>query len=239
MALADGLGRVGGYFIYPNVDLSEAGLDGQDLRYASLSDAKLDHAHLNGADLTGAILRRASLICAELVKAKVSTKFAEQANFAGADLQGADLTNAIFRNANFNGADLRGADLTGSDLSSASFFRAKVDPHHVPLIEAAQRAQIDSLIITGRTPNPPRRLTIEVRYIGGGGHSMGIPRYHVVDAAASADRMMGPGGHYFESRTIATFDTRVEAEEYIDMVNDDRTPNPGLGARRGPHGYKY
>ena len=85
----------------------------------------------------------------------------------------------------------------------------------------------------GRVTNPGRRLVVEVRYVGGGGHSMGIPRYCVVDAAASANRMMGPGGHYYESPAIATFDNRATAELYIDMVNDGRAPNPGYGHHRG------
>jgi hypothetical protein len=189
-----------------------------------LHDADLSGANLYGAKLQGAILTGADLYGAKL----------GQANLEGADLQGADLRGAELRFAN-----LCGAKLEGAKLLHAHFMYNSVDPPHVPLIEAAAREMIASLTVGRRTPNPPRRLTIEVRYIGGGGYNMGIPRYHVVDAAASADRMMGPGGHYFESRTIAKFDTRAEAEEYIHMVNDGRTPNPGLGTRRGPHGYKY
>jgi hypothetical protein len=213
MALVNGIGEVNGYHIGPRVNLEGANLAGADLTGAVLTDADIYNANLTNA-----------ILC-------------------DADLRGAGLAGA-----NLGRADFTGADLTDANLVGVNLYLAKVDPHHVPLIQAAANHMVWSLKVNGRSaptvnwrraPNPPRRLTIEVRYIGGGGYNMGIPRYHVVDAAASADRMMGPGGHYFESRTIAKFDTRAEAEEYIHMVNDDRTPNPGLGTRRGPHGYKY
>ena len=129
---------------------------GADLRRAILRGADLTRANLRGADLTEASLSTARLIAADLVDAIISTKLALGANFAAADLRGADLTNSNFRNANFNSANLLGADLTGANLLCASFANATVDPHHVPLIEAAKRAEIESLRVNGRTPNHHR-----------------------------------------------------------------------------------
>ena len=200
---------VNGYRIGPLAILTGAILHDADLGHANLHSAKLQGAILTGADLYDANLR--------------------SANLEGADLRGADLRGADLRLANLFGAKLQGAVLRG-----ASFYMASVDPHHVPLIEAACRDMIASLKVSGeRTPNPGRHLAIEVRYVGGGGRSMGIPRYCVVDAAAPANRMMGPGGHYSESYAIATFDNRATAELYIDMVNGERTENPGYGHHRG------
>ena len=159
-----------------------------------------------------------------------------EANLYGADLAGA----------NFCHANLADANMENTNLAGAYFYGARVSDRGVALIEETHKEMMESLTTdvppdyhgeaddgSERTPNPGRRLVIEVRYVGGSGHSMGIPRYCVVDAAAPANRMMGPGGHYSESYAIATFDNRATAELYIDMVNGERTENPGYGHHRG------
>jgi hypothetical protein len=98
-------------------------------------------AKLHGAKLAGANLAGANLVVANLRNADLSG-----ANLAGANLEGAGLSGANFVGANLEGADLRGADL----------FRAFVEEHHVPLIEAAQREIISSLSIRGRSNSMSR-----------------------------------------------------------------------------------
>ena len=228
----DGTGTVKGYKIGPRAQLKKAKLAGANLYDADLTGADLSFANLRGANLQFAILM--------------------EANLYGADLAGA----------NFCHANLADANMENTNLAGAYFYCARVSDRGVALIEETHKEMMESLTTdvppdydsedfqgidthgeaddgSERTPNPGRRLVVEVRYVGGGGHSMGIPRYCVVDAAAPANRMMGPGGHYSESYAIATFDNRATAEEYIDMVNGERTENPGQGTRRGPHGYKY
>ena len=218
----DGTGTVKGYKIGPRAQLKKAKLAGANLYDADLTGADLSFANLRGANLQFAILMEANLY-------------------------GADLANA-----NFCHANLADANMENTNLAGAYFYGARVSDRGVALIEETHKEMMESLTTdvppdyhgeaddgSERTPNPGHRLVIEVRYVGGGGHSMGIPRYCVVDAAAPANRMMGPGGHYSESYAIATFDNRATAELYIDMVNGERTENPGQGTRRGPHGYKY
>lgn len=187
-------------------------------------------ADLMGADLSGAYLKYA-------------------------DLRGANLNYADLSEANLYGADLRGATMVGTIINDAMFGYIKVDAHNLHYFEAeidkrinyhfrtleVLKQVIPSIEVSGagRTENPGRHLVVELRYVGGGGRSMGIPRYCVVDEAAPANRMMGPGGHYSEAYAIATFDNRAAAEEYIRMVNGDRATNPGYGHVRGPRGYKY
>ena len=73
-------------------DLSNAILNGADLRYADLRGANLRYADFSGANLSSAILN-------------------------GADLRYANLSNAILNGASLNGADLRGASLKGITLN--------------------------------------------------------------------------------------------------------------------------
>jgi hypothetical protein len=133
--LVNGRGIVNGYQIGPGEDLTDADFSGE---YPYLG-YHLDYADLRDANLGGAILKDTSLCNADL---------------SNADLTGADLTGADLRGAALVGADLSRADLSRADLGGANFYYAKVDPHHVPLIEAAKRREIESLSVSGRTPNP-------------------------------------------------------------------------------------
>ncbi len=72
-------------------DLTDANLNGADLRWADLTDANLNGADLRWADLRGADLRGAYL---------------NEANLSWADLRGANLNGADLRWADFNGADI-------------------------------------------------------------------------------------------------------------------------------------
>lgn len=155
---------------------------------------------LRGANLTGAYLHRANL---------------SRVDFYRADLYNADLTEANLSGSYFVGADLRGADLRGADLSrchlyGADFRGAKVDAHHVPLIEAAAREIVSSLEVNGRTPNPHRGRT---------------PNHHRT-GILSEDYPMDP----YNKDLDKAFDPY---DRYW------RTGNPGQGSRRGPGGYKY
>ena len=98
----------------------------------------------------------------------------ESANLRGTNLRDADLTDANLRDAdlsgaNLSGADLRDADLQGADLSGAilvgaNFSGATVDPEHIPLIEAAKRAEIASLRVSGGRARNPRHYGPRGRY---------------------------------------------------------------------------
>ena len=93
--------------------------------------ADLERADLSGADLPGANLYGANL---------------KHTNFYAADLSGADL-----RGANLYDANLMGANLMGAKLAGANLLNARVDPHHVPLIEAAFRDMTESLKVSAPT----------------------------------------------------------------------------------------
>ena len=94
----DGTGTVGGYYIGPGADLSDADLDGYssylegaDLRNANLTGASFRYTDLRDADLSGVLLNGADLTIT---------------NLSGANLIGADLTGAILRHTNLEGAIL-------------------------------------------------------------------------------------------------------------------------------------
>ncbi len=79
--------------------LTEALLEGVDLRHSNLAGANLAGADLSRADLRGADLTQANLRGAKLIKA----------NLIGANLQGTDLSQANVAKANLSQADLTGA----------------------------------------------------------------------------------------------------------------------------------
>src|SRR3546814_9480202 len=81
-------------------NLSEAKLDGADLR-----SAQLDEANLSVSSATGANFANASLF---------------SVNLAGADLSGANLTMARFKDVNLIGARLEGALLQGRSEAHTS-----------------------------------------------------------------------------------------------------------------------
>jgi uncharacterized protein YjbI with pentapeptide repeats len=115
--------------------LSEAELEGADLRGAMLEGAALSYAMLEGADLGSAKLKRAHLCEAKLEGADLSFANLEGARLCEAKLEGADLSfanlegarlceakleGADFREASLEGADLRFANLKGADFSFAN-----------------------------------------------------------------------------------------------------------------------
>jgi uncharacterized protein YjbI with pentapeptide repeats len=102
-------------------DLSEAELDGVDLRRTNLSGADL-----SGADLSGAELFRANLSEAKLSWAKLSGAMLSDANLRGAKLSGANLSDANLLKADLSGADLTEADLSLAHLTDAMLFSAKL-----------------------------------------------------------------------------------------------------------------
>lgn len=149
-------GTLYGYEIkaYSNLahaDLNRVDLNGANLHHADLNHAKLIGTKLHETYLWGADLRGARMMNAELIGADVAS-----ANLYGADLSGADLTEASLWGADLQEATLFGADLTGADLTGANFRGARVDAHHVPLIEAAYRYVIKSLIVSGGRSAKPR-----------------------------------------------------------------------------------
>lgn len=102
--------------LYWKVDLSEADLNGTDLKWVNLNGArltgtKLTGANLNSADLGGTTLSKADLVGAELGRA----------NLSGADLRGADLRAAHLADTNMAKADLSGANLSEAVLDETVF----------------------------------------------------------------------------------------------------------------------
>ena len=134
MALVNGTGTINGYRIAPGARLTGANLESADLR---------------GAELAGAFLTRADFYSAYLESADFRGADLERANFYNARLGDADLSDANLTGADLSGADLTGADLTGANLTGANFCYAKVDPHHVPLIEAAYAEALRSIQVSG------------------------------------------------------------------------------------------
>jgi hypothetical protein len=204
MALVNGTGVVNGYQIGSGEDLTDADLSGAYLEGADLSRANLQNANLEGANLKGAHLMDADLYDADL---------------AGADLRGADLTGA-----NLGGAILTGADLTGAFLTGANFAYAKVDPAHVPLIEAACRDMIASLRVRG----------------GGGQFDLGDARHfstYMPHGEVPGEESAEP---YKPGSRNNFYGPDGELPPLpVNRNKPGRAPNPDYGTRRGPHGYKY
>jgi hypothetical protein len=140
-------GTVHGYEIKAYAELAHADLNRVDLKGANLSHANLLSARLIGTRLHDAILWRADLRGARMMDAELIRADLAQADLFKAELGGADLTEANLWGANLDSANLLGADLTGANLTGANFRGARVEPHHVPLIEAAHRHVISSLTV--------------------------------------------------------------------------------------------
>ncbi|MFO1326678.1 MAG: pentapeptide repeat-containing protein [Rubrivivax sp.] len=112
--------------------LSQAVLDGRDLRGYDLCDAnlwgaslrrcRLDEASFQGAQMSGASLARATLNRADLRFAVLS-----RADLTGARLRGANLTGASLRRAILRDADLREAGLRHASLAEAQVDGAVLD----------------------------------------------------------------------------------------------------------------
>ena len=145
-----------------------------------------------GADLIGADLAGASLLGAHL---------------NGANLEGADLTGAYLVQADLRHADLRGATLTRAVLAGADFREAKVDAHHVPLIEAAYRDMINSLKVgrDGRASAPGRKGISPSRKVIS-------PDLTGVNAAEAAEREAHQVAYEERLRAAGAFNNRLWEE---------------------------
>ncbi len=113
------------------VYLDRVNLNGADLLYANLQDARLVHADLQGADLSRTNLRGANLMHANLMGADLdlvdfSGAFLKYTNLQSTSLYKANLRNAILTGANLQGAHLRGAFLNRADLQQANLQSANL-----------------------------------------------------------------------------------------------------------------
>ena len=96
--------------------LSNADLQGADLREANLQHAMMDNVYLQGADLSGANLQSAYLGESRL----------DGATLTGADLEGVVLPDAQMTGVNLDGANLRGAHLQMANLKNSSLKQANL-----------------------------------------------------------------------------------------------------------------
>ena len=109
-----------------NIYLSDAALDGADLRYAILSGLNLTDANLEGANLTDANLTGANLTNANLGNANLTNANLGNANLTGANLGNANLERVGLERANLEGANLERANLEGAYLEGANLTGANL-----------------------------------------------------------------------------------------------------------------
>jgi hypothetical protein len=143
--------------------------------------------------------------------------------------------------ANLSGAILTDADLTGADLKGADFTGAQVDPAHVPLIEAAARNMIASLIVTGTAVEEAEddyedededEDEDEVYYYDDPSE---LDYIIEEERAAALEAGLEPPLYYDDPTEL---DYIIEEERAKrKAARAARKPNPGYG--RGPRGYKY
>jgi uncharacterized protein YjbI with pentapeptide repeats len=107
-------------------NLRDATLGDARLSEAELGDANLSEADLNGADLSLANLRGSMLSKAKLIGARLRVATLDGANLAGADAQQADLFRASLIGSNLSGANLEDADLDNADLTGADLSQARL-----------------------------------------------------------------------------------------------------------------
>ena len=125
-------------------DLSDARLDGMNLRGYDLS-----YAHMRGVDLSGGDLSRSQARFAILSRAKlIGTKLRY------ADLRGASLRRAILRRADLTGAILRHASLAEADIQGAKLHEAEVYGAGVWGLKGKPKDQ-SGLIIQATEESPP------------------------------------------------------------------------------------
>jgi uncharacterized protein YjbI with pentapeptide repeats len=124
----------------PDIDLTDAILDGATLFDANLTDVNFTAANLTVANLSGATLVRANLTAANLSGANLTDVTLGGANLTGANLTGANLSGATLVGANLSGAtlvaahlvanltdaNLSGANLTGANLTDATLTDANL-----------------------------------------------------------------------------------------------------------------
>jgi uncharacterized protein YjbI with pentapeptide repeats len=91
-------------------NLSDASIDGQNLKGQNLAGAEASGASVRGTNLQGAFLPNIDLANANV----------QGSNLRGTDLAGANLSGARLQGANLRNADLTGANLAGATLSGAN-----------------------------------------------------------------------------------------------------------------------
>jgi uncharacterized protein YjbI with pentapeptide repeats len=102
-------------------------LQGSDLRWADLIDAKMEWARFDDAVLEGAHLNRTTLERAILRRAMLAETVLRSATLANVDLRGAILDNADLRAVDLKGANLEGARLHGAHLEGAVLQGARME----------------------------------------------------------------------------------------------------------------
>jgi hypothetical protein len=123
-------GKAGEPGLAPVLDLSNAHLEGANLRHAILTRAVLRNAHLSNAKLESANLAEADLSAADLLGA----------DFTDANLRGADLGDAKLTQTGFKRADMRDADLHGITLEYSYFAGTKLDGANMESIRQVKEA---------------------------------------------------------------------------------------------------
>jgi uncharacterized protein YjbI with pentapeptide repeats len=117
------------------IEDSKDTLNGADLCYAKLMEAKLSDANLEEADLTAAYLIRADLSGANLSGADLTQAVLSEANLSGADMNEAELTDTFL-----NGANLKGVlNLTCDQIELANFDKDTVFPSYIKIKWANDR----------------------------------------------------------------------------------------------------
>ena len=95
------------------------GLDGANLKGATLETIVLHHSSLKGVNLEKANLYEADLQYTDLTGANLKRAKLSKANLQNAILRDADLSGANLQKANLERADLTGANLKGARLDAA------------------------------------------------------------------------------------------------------------------------
>jgi uncharacterized protein YjbI with pentapeptide repeats len=103
----------------PAGGISDTRIEGANLGYSDLRQARLVRAHLNAARLVFAHLNGAHLNGAYLIGAYLGWAHLDHAELDGADLTGADLVGADLTGVDLGGAHLTKAKLTGAHLNNS------------------------------------------------------------------------------------------------------------------------
>ena len=105
-------------------DLSEAGLEEEDLRGFNLSGANLRGVDLSAADLSDVPLVDVGKLIQNIKNNRESPSL--RTDLSKADLSGATLVETLLHRANLNGANLSEADLGGAQITEASLKKSKL-----------------------------------------------------------------------------------------------------------------
>lgn len=124
-------------------DLAWANLVGVSLSNADLEGANMKLAFCRGGDLENANFKNASLYGTNLEESNLTGAQMEGASLEGAHLRKADLTGANLSNTNMKLANLQDAVLTRADLSGAS----KLTLEQCEEVKTLFEAKLDSIIL--------------------------------------------------------------------------------------------